>query len=163
VYETNVAGKLNLVTILFPHNFSHQKPAMTRVAGESYTGGLIDHGGSTNDIVLESSGEEAHVYQDITFKGKAVIVRELSNRNTFYFIRHGTELDHLGVGFNSDMPVSIYSKDNNGAIVSEGAKVRLNGLDMNTIKFEPAVEILNSGDQFVEVQLPEGTIRFFPN
>jgi hypothetical protein len=161
IYETDITGKLNLVTIIFPHDFSHQKPSMTRVTGEDYSGGRIDHSGSLTDIILETSGEKAYVHQEITFKGKALIVRELNHENTFYFIRKGTELDHNGVGFTSDTPVSIYSKNNNGAIVSEGAKVILNGSSMHTMKFDPPVEILNSDDNFVEIQLPEGTVQFF--
>ena len=162
IYQTNPEGKLGMVTVLFPNNFSHQKPILNRLEGEGYTGVQIDHGGSLNDIALESSGAQTEQYQQIIFNAKAIIVRKLNDESNFYFVAKGTGLDHNGVGFTSDATVSIFSKNNRGAIVSEGAKVTLNGSGMSTIKFEPAVEILSAADHFIEVQLPKGTFHFFP-
>ena len=50
---------------------------------------------------------------------------------------------------------------NNGAIISAGAEIILNGSIMNSMKFEPSVAVLNSGENFVEIKLSKGTVQFF--
>ncbi len=162
IYETNANGKINLVTILFPHNLNHQKPPISRITETSYTGGYIDHDGVATDIIIESSGEQPYIYKEVKFMAKAIICRNSIDKNIFYFARKGTNLSQFETGFESDAPISIYSKGKYGVIISDGAKVKLKGPDISSIQFEPSVEILSSGNQFIEVQIPVGNVRFFP-
>ncbi|MCK5470312.1 MAG: hypothetical protein KAI99_17440, partial [Cyclobacteriaceae bacterium] len=120
----------------------------------------IDHGGGLQDIILESFGGQEFTYDNITFYGKSTVSRSLNSTNVFYFVRQGNKFDQGGVGFESDTPISIYSRGNDGVIISDGAKVRLDGAGMGSVKFDSSVEVLNSGVNFIEVQLPEGTFYF---
>jgi len=163
VYETNTDGKINLVTVLFPHGENYAKPLFTRIAESGFSGSLINHGSSTIDILLESSGAMEYGYENISFHGKSIIVRTRNMLNTFYFVRHGLKLNHAGIGFESDKILSIYTRGQEGVVVSDGAAVRLVGPGMNSIGFNPSVTILGAGDDFIEVQLPAGEVRFFAN
>ncbi len=66
------------------------------------------------------------------------------------------------LGFESDATISIYTKGKEGVIVSEGARIKLNGQGMNSINFDNSVDIINSGDTFIEAYVPKGTICFAP-
>lgn len=162
VYETDKDGLINLVTILFPHNESHEKPPMSRISVADLSGCIVTHGAQLKDVIVESSGGQDFTFDNITFNGKAMISRVDHSENMFYFVRHGIKMVHVGVGFESDAPISIYAKGKEGVIVSEGAKVKLNGPGMNTIKFDPSVTVIDSGDTFIEVQVTGGTVRFAP-
>ena len=160
VYEVNSEGNVNLTTVLFPHNASHPKPQMSRITEPGLTGSNIDHGGGLHDIILESFGNQEFSYDNFTFYGKSMVSRSLNSINVFYFVRHGKKLDQYGLGFDSDTLISIYTKGNEGVIVSHGAIVNLKGAGMESIQFDSSVEILNSGVDFIEVQLPEGKFYF---
>ena len=160
VYEVNSKGNVNLVTVLFPHNASHPKPQRSRISDPGFTGSHIDHGGGMQDIILESFGSQEFTYDNTTFSGKSTVSRALNSTNIFYFIRQGNKFGQGRVGFESDTPISIYSRGLEGVIISDGAKVNLKGAGMESIQFDSSVEILNSGVDFIEVQLPEGTFYF---
>ena len=63
-------------------------------------------------------------------------------------------------GFESDNPVTVYARGTSGAVISEGAKVKLMGTGIENISFNPAATILEKGNGFIEVQLDEGTVTF---
>ena len=160
LYNTDEFGKRNLLTILFPHKVSHPKPSISRISTEGCTGASIDHGGLIYDLLLESSGEQTLNYQQVTFNATSILVRTFDSQNSFYFVRQGTHLDHNGIGFNSDIPVSIFSYNTHGVIISEGAKIMLKGANPGNVKFEPSVDIISSGDDFIEILLPKGQVQF---
>ncbi|HCS74010.1 MAG TPA: hypothetical protein DIW17_09060, partial [Clostridiales bacterium] len=70
-YNTDSSqGKENIVTVLFPHNASHAKAAMSRVSGSGFTGASINlDGGTTIDYALESLGTSNITYGGVTFRG----------------------------------------------------------------------------------------------
>jgi hypothetical protein len=49
---------------------------------------------------------------------------------------------------------------NEGVIISGGAKVKLTGPGIESVQFDPAVQILSTGNNYIEVQLNEGTFYF---
>ena len=160
VYDVDVDGDLNLITILFPHDGTHAKPPITSIVGTGFSGSGIDHGSGINDIILESAGDQEIGYGNIIFYGKSVLSRDSNAANIFYFIRQGTKFDQDGVGFEADLAISIYAKKKNGVVISEGAKLKLHGQGMNTVNFVPSVTVVSSGADFIEVQLPSGEVRF---
>jgi len=159
-YNVDGNGKLNLVTVILPHNASITKPTFSRVSDANYTGSGIDHGSGVVDLAIESTGDQEFANGNVSANGKSLVVRSISGTNHFYFVRHGTKFDEVGVGFESDAPVSIYAKGKDGVIFSEGAKIKLMGEGMNTVNFVPAATIIDSGADFIEVQLPAGETRF---
>jgi hypothetical protein len=160
VYDADDQGKVSIQTVLFPYDGTIQKPQMLRISETGFSGSSIDQGNALVDILLESSGDQEVSHDGISFNGKSMVSRTSNSNNKFYFIRQGSKYDQGGIGFESDAPITIYAKEKEGVIVSDGAKVKLNGPGMNAIKFNPSVTIIDSGDTFIEVQMPAGTIRF---
>ncbi len=161
VYEVNNDGNVNLVTVLFPHNASHTKPKMSRIAEYGFTGVSINHSSGLQDIIGESFGSQEFTYNNFTFNAKSFVSRTKDTKNIFYFVRHGRKFNQNGTGFESENQISIYSKSNNGIIISDGTKVRLEGPGMGSVQFDSSVEVLNSGVGFIEVILPKGTFDFY--
>lgn len=162
VYEVNAEGRLNFVTVLFPHNGTHQKPPISRITELGLSGCIVVHENQTRDVILESAGDQDIAYDNITFNGKALVSRGDNSTNTFYFVGNGLRFERDGTEFESDAEISIYAKGNEGVIVSDGAKIKLNGQAMGSINFVPSVDIINSGDTFIEMQAPDGMVRFAP-
>lgn len=160
IYQSNTDGKLNTVTILAPFNSEIQLPEMTRIEKSEMTGVFIGHSENLKDVILESGTETQQQYGNITFTAKTVMSRENSSANDFYFAMDGTGFSHGNVGFSSDMPISIYKGKKQGVIISSGAKVSLSGPGVQLLQFDPPVQVLKSGDGFLEVLLPNGSVDF---
>ena len=160
VYQVNENGVLNLATILFPSNDTNSKPPITRIAEAGFSGGSIAHGSGILDIVLTTSSALEVVHGNIVFHGKSMVVREENAVNAWYFVRKGIKLDHASVGFEADAMVSIFVDGLNGVIISDGAKIKLKGQGMDQVTFQPAADVISSGDDFIEVGLPAGEVRF---
>ncbi|MCD6355508.1 MAG: hypothetical protein J7L95_08160 [Prolixibacteraceae bacterium] len=75
-------------------------------------------------------------------------------------VRNGTTFSANNVGFESDNPVTIYTRGSAWTIISSGAKVKINGEGMGSVQFTPTTDVLSTGDNFIEVQLPAGTFQF---
>ncbi len=163
VYNAGSGGKTALITVLFPHDASHLKPSFARISGSDFSGGTISHSGDVTDIILSSLGEKLSASNDVSFLAKSVLCRKSTSGNIFYFVRKGTQLSQDKVGFESDSPISIYARGKEGVIVSGGAKVKLKGPGISSLKFEPASNVISSGTDFVEVQVPAGTVNFSAN
>lgn len=160
VYNIGSKGKINLVTILFPHQVSHPKPLLTRISDANLSGSSIRHSAEVSDIILESSGEKLNTFEDISFVAKAVICRKSTVENQFYFVRKGTQFLQNKVGFESEAPISIHARGKEGIIISDGTKVKLKGPGISGLKFEPTANVIGSGNDFVEVLVPKGEVRF---
>lgn len=162
VYDTDETGRKNMVTVLFPGKFNSSRPNAQRVMETGLSGVVLDHGSNTQDMILESSADAEYTYNGISFSGNAIISRHTGEANSFYFIRKGTYFNQKGTGFKSDNPISIYMKGNKGIIYSNGAQLTLNGASTNLISFSPNVTILESGVNFIKVELPAGEVEFYP-
>ena len=160
VYETNINGQLNVVTILLPHGPTDVKPFIQRIDESGFSGAKITHGTNATDVIIESSGEQEQSYESISFVGKSMISRYQDQNNSFYFIRKGTFFNQNGFGFQSENPVSIFVVGHNGVIISNGTPLTLNGPGADRISFNTNVTILDSGEQFIKVEIPAGEVRF---
>ena len=130
-YNTDSSqGKENIVTVLFPHNASHTKAAMSRVSGSGYTGASINlDGGTTIDYALESAGTS-----DITYGG---VTRR---------------------GFDATGDVSVYIKDKTGNISSSGTNVTFYYPNITGVKLNGSnAQVQSSGSNWVTVNVPAGT------
>lgn len=160
IYHSNAKGKLNLITVLFPLRADSPKPLMTRIDQSKYSGVLMNHESGLRDIILETMDNSEQIYDDINFKATAMLARSKASINSFYFVRKGTEFTQGNVGFSADSAVSIYFSGREGVIVSNGTKIKLKGPQIQHSIFDPPAELLNSGDGFLEVQLPVGKVVF---
>ena len=87
--------------------------------------------------------------------------RKVNNETVFYLVKQGLSfLTSEKIGFQSDKKITVYAKGKEGTIISKGAKVKLMGVGMGNVKFTPSVNIINSGADFIEVQLEKGTYSF---
>jgi len=159
VYNVATKEYKNLATLIFPHNYSVQKPDFEKIEDATFSGVKVIQGTAT-DYIFESMDKQETTTNDITFNADFCLVRKTQNDIPFYFARNGFKLVAGNVGFESDEPVTIYNRGTTGAVISQGAKVKLMGAGIGEIQFEPAVNILNSGTDFIEVQLSEGTVYF---
>ena len=105
------------------------------------------------------SGNE-FVSNEITCNAEFSLVRKTQSSVPFYLVRNGTKLSVQNLGFESDNPVTIFCRDNAGTIISNGAKIKLVGVGIENVQFSPAAEIVNSGTDFIEVNLTQGTFNF---
>jgi len=159
-YATDLSGKINLITALSPFDSNLSKPQTTRITQEGISGGMIEHTDRIKDIFLESQNDKSYAFQNIDFTAKAILTRVAEGETTFYFVRHGTSFLHSEVGFESDIPISIYTRGKKGVITSNGATIKLIGPSIETIQFDMGATILNSGSGFIEVEIPAGEVRF---
>ena len=160
IYETDGNGHKNLLTILFPHNASHPKAAFSRIEQDGFAGGSIAQGGNVIDFAFESNELDQETYEGVVFQAKASLYRKINGALSFYFVRKGTHFLYQGLGFDADAPVSIYFKQKEGVVISEGTRLTLKGPGVESLTFEPAATILNSSADLVEVELPAGTVTF---
>jgi len=159
VYNVDDEGNKNMATVLFPHNFITLKADFQRIQDENFNGCTVTQG-SVVDYIFEAPAEKEINSSEISFQGEFCLARKVGNSNSFYFVRNGIKFSSGGSGFESDNPISIYAKDTKGAITSLGSKVKLAGNGMGSVQFDSSVEVLSSGADFIEVQLPEGTFYF---
>lgn len=161
VYNLGSNGKINLATILFPFQDSLQKPSYTRISDKNFSGCSIRHSGNTIDLIMESEGEKLNTFKDISFVANFVLCRKSASGNQFYFVRKGSQFMQNKVGFESDVPISIFANGNEGVIISDGgAIVKLKCAGISGLKFEPEVEIIRKGKNFIDLKIPKGEVRF---
>jgi hypothetical protein len=159
VYNTNSEGSKNMATLLLPYSFGSPKAAIQNAASDGFNACVVSQNG-VNDYIFETMLGNEYVSNDITFNAELSLVRKTQASVPFYFVRNGTKLSVQNLGFESDGPATIYCRDNTGTIISDGVKIKLVGVGIENIQFSPAVEIINSGTDFIEVNLTEGTFTF---
>jgi hypothetical protein len=160
VYDLDNEGNRNLATVIFPYNTTYVKADFQRINGENYNGCSISQG-NVVDFVYESSPVDTIRSRDFDYVGDFCLARNADNSTSFYLVRKGQYFAASNVGFESDGPVTIYAIGKEGFIISEGSTiVKLTGPGIQNVKFDPAVQIISSGSNFIEIQLSEGKFNF---
>jgi hypothetical protein len=159
VYATDSAGRKNLVTLIFPFNASHAKADFQDISGTDYHGCSVSQG-EVVDLVFESPPDSLILADSIQYKAGFCLARQLDQATSFYLVRNGTYFSAHQTGFESDQPVTVYAMGKQGVVISEGARVKLTGSGLGSVQFNPAVQVLNSGTDFIEFQTTEGTFYF---
>jgi hypothetical protein len=154
------AGKLSLLTILFPHNPAHPKAEFRPTKGDGFELSTVSQNEKVTDFVYSSSGLTRVHSGGHAMQAEAVLIRELARSTHFWLVRNGTHFSTATGGFESDRPITLFMRGNTGAIVSPGATLTLKGSGMNAVRFDPAAEVLASGADFVRVRLGPGTCTF---
>ena len=160
VYDTDSEGMVQLATIIFPFNATNPKADFSKISGENYNACSISQGNIT-DYVYETSEADTAQSGNITYLAEFCLVREENGSTTFYLAGDGQYISAGNAGFESDVPVTLYARGNEGVILSNGsARIKLSGPGMGSIQFQPTVQVLNTGTDFIEVQINEGTFKF---
>jgi len=160
VYDLDAEGYRNLATVIFPFSMTNAKADFQKISGENFNGCSVSQGG-VSDFVYKSSAEDTIHSGDIHFQGDFSLARNADNSTSFYLVKKGQYFSANNVGFESDSPVTIYAMGKEGVIISEGSTtIKLSGPGIESIQFDPAVQILSTGTNLIEVQLNEGTFRF---
>ena len=160
IYDTDSEGAVQLATVVFPYNTANPKAEFGKISGDRFNGCSITQG-SVADLVLETATGDTIQSGNITCQAGFCLAREENNTIAFYLVSNGRYFAGHNLGFESDGPVALYARGNTGAVLSEGpARLKLTGPGIGSVQFEPAVQILTSGTDFIEVQLGEGTYNF---
>ena len=112
------------------------------------------------DHILEPSSADTARTGDIEFSGALCLAREIADETIFYLLRSAQYFSMFGASFESDNPVTMYAKGTEGTIITDGTRIKLTGTGMGQVQFQPSVQVLSSGTDFIEVQLTEGNYTF---
>jgi hypothetical protein len=161
-YGTDRNGKRNIVTILFPHDDTHAKAAMTRISASEYTGVSVALSRSVEDIAMESTGTSVVTYKDVSFLALAAWYRLEQGLLSSYFVRKGRSLDDGStprVGFEALDDVSIYLDGTAGRIISPDTLVTFYYPGIVGVFLDGGLPLSNisSGTDWVQVRIPAGT------
>lgn len=162
-YDTDPAGAARIVTVLFPHDNGHPKPAMSRVGGQLYAGAAIRHEAGAVDYALESDGATLVRHDGTQLRGLAALYRKSADGLHFYFVRRGRRFSYGDKGFRASRPVSVYLAGSEGNIVNENSR-RLAvtfyhpGVTGVTLDGDDA-QLIDSDIGWVRVRVPAGTFR----
>jgi len=159
VYNVDDSGNRNLATIIFPYNGLHQKADFLKIEEAGFNGCTVSQGAVT-DFVFETMSDIENQSDGILFHADFCLIRKAQNTVPFYLVRNGQKLSVNSIGFESNVPVTVYARGTEGAVITKGSNVRLTGSGMENIIFEPSVKVLSSGNGFIEVELEEGTYYF---
>lgn len=159
VYGFNANGYKNVATLIFPHSTTVEKADFQKITSEDFHGVIADRG-KVSDFIFESMADKEIQNNEITFFADFCVVRKQQKKVEFYFAINGKKLDAGKVGFESDNPVTIYARGSEGAVVTGGATLKLIGQGIKNVQFTPSINVVNSGSDFVEVELGEGTYYF---
>ncbi len=160
IYDMDNEGNRNMATVIFPYNASNSKADFVKISGEGFNGCSISQG-SVVDFVYESSLEDTIQSGEINYQGDFCLARIADNLTAFYLVRNGQYFSTNNVGFESDSPLTVYARGKEGVLISAGsATVKLSAPGIENVQFDPAVQILGSGSNFIDIQLSEGTFSF---
>lgn len=159
-YAADAVGNARLATVLFPFNASHAKATFSRIPGSALSGGSITQTGGLTDYVWVADGAQRVDHQGTTAEAQSVYFRELNGPLVSYFVRKGTHFQRGGIGFDADVPLSLYARGNTGVVISPGATLTLRGPGVSAIVFEPSATVVNAGADSIQVLLPAGRYDF---
>lgn len=157
VFPTDAQGAARLLAVLFPSNIDHSPVELTRIAGDGYSGVVIELGNGVHDHALESAGETEINHGDARFHARLAVYRTRGDATDFYFTRRGRFFRRGGVGVDSDQPISIHMADTRGSVTGDGATVTIHHPGVAGIRLNgAAIEPLDVGAGHLRVELPSG-------
>lgn len=158
VYETDINGKKNIITVLFPYNADHKKADFYRISIDGCTGAAIKQAGRVTDYAFESQDGLVKMYEGATFNGKAILYRKFNNKISFYFVKSGTKFTYEGTGFESDSPISLYIKNRKGMVNSlNGTTLTLFSDNISAVRVDnKKVAPIEKGKGYVTIALVKG-------
>jgi len=160
-YSADRNGRLALITVLYPVEGRSTPPKMKRASGRGYSGMWVMSGENIVDCAVSSVTSDPVALEDgSSFVGKAAIFRTQHDGLIFYFARQATSFDDgrgQRTGFDSPQPLTVYLKGRRGTVISPGTKARFYCPGLTRCRIdEQAVEVADSGDGWINVNVPAG-------
>ncbi|MFS4467484.1 hypothetical protein [Maribacter sp. 2210JD10-5] len=147
-YTTDGLGVARGLTVIFPTDKAHGRPDFERITGDNCAGGKVVHGGEHHDLLLMSDGEYPASYKNLTFKGKTTVLQFDGEAVKSALLIQVQDWKQEGqFGFESDHPLSLYLKNEEGLInaskdskvkfiLSYGRSLKLNGESQKSLSQE---------------------------
>lgn len=155
------AGSKQIVTVLFPANPDHPKPAFTRIQGERYTGATVNQGDGVIDYVLESDPSSTQSVNGASFQAARSFFRLVGDQlRGFYAVGKAFEYGENGskVGMEAEQAITIYLHDRSGQVSSAVPQVlTLYAPNIREVRLNntPAT-VVQKGEGWVQINIPKG-------
>lgn len=157
IYNAGPDGKRSLASILYPYDADNPKAAFAFSQGGGFAKTAIRQSGGVIDYLYESTGETRTQDGAYSMRAAAALIREVDGALDFWFVRKGAFFADGTREFESDEPIDIAMKGGEGAIVSPGAVITIQGGGANALRFEPAPASLETGAGSIRAKLEKGT------
>jgi hypothetical protein len=165
-FKSDDTGRAHFATVLLPHKADSATPLMSRLNGPGFSGVELMWDDVSKDIVLTPEGSDAVRYEGVEMQGLESLYRICDGELAFYFTRQATALHYVsdrgGVGFRSDVPITVHNRGDKGQVVSSGAKVTFYVPNSTTgvlVDSKPA-QVVEQGSGWITVQLEPGSFDF---
>ncbi|MBD3239669.1 MAG: hypothetical protein GF331_03720 [Chitinivibrionales bacterium] len=118
VYNLDSEGDGSFLTLFYPHDGTHAKPAMTPITQGGLSGVQMDLGGNVTDCFVGTSDTATHQIDDVRFSGTAALFRCDNGNVTFFFVRNASLFlkSDSSYGVCSDAPMTAYLRGTRGYI-----------------------------------------------
>lgn len=157
---TREATTKQVVTVLFPSNPEHPKPAFNSISGSHFSGAAVDQGGVV-DYLLESDPSFMESVDGASFQVARSFFRLMGDQlQGFYAV--GKTFEYAGnggkVGMRAEENVAIYLRDRAGQVSSAVPQVlTLYNPNIGEVLLNDApATVVQSGEGWVQISLPEG-------
>ncbi len=158
-------SRVDILTVFFPGDKSHEVGDMTRIETGDYTGAKITQG-DIQDVALTSDGTAIGNYGDEVFQGEDIIYRKSGDKLMSYFVKGVSFDDGAGTrcGFQSEASVALFMKMSDltnglsGKIYSSGTQVTFYCPEIESVQLDGSpAEIIEASPNWIKVQVPSGT------
>ena len=154
----NESLKKSISTLIFPNSNLVSKPNFEKIHSDNFYG-LRFSINSYTDYIISTKIKSVEV-DVFSASGDFIWCRKKSDNVYSFFVESGTSFKQNNFGFESDSPVTIYVKDSKGVIISNGAKLKLNGSNLSGANFDSSVKVISQSENHIEVELGSGTFKF---
>lgn len=154
----NESLKKSISTLIFPNSNLVSKPNFEKIHSDNFYGVKFSTNSYT-DYIISTKIKSVEV-DKFSASGDFIWCRKKSDNVYSFFVESGTSFKQNNFGFESDSPVTIYVKDSKGVIISNGAKLKLNGSNLSGANFDSSVKVISQSENHIEVELGSGTFKF---
>ena len=160
-YTTDGEKYKSLLTLVLPHDKSHQKISAERIIENDYLK-IIANNDLVEDIFISPNSDSIITFDENKyFQGDLLIIR---NKQKVVFVKNSSTLlgnTYTNFGFESDSPITLMNAGNKGKIVTSGTRIKFYNPNIQTMQLDSInIEIINSGNGFIEVELPAGKFSY---
>lgn len=158
---TSESGTKQIVTVLFPANSEHPKPAFSRISGERYTGATVDQGNGVIDYILESDPNSVQSINQASLQVARSFFRLAENElRAFYAVgksfTYGNGVDKIG--FEASQNLALYIRGTEGKLVSPVAqRLTLYHPGLTAVVLNNAPVPITPTEHQITIDIPAGT------
>ena len=153
----------SFVTLIFPHDNTHDRPIASRLSGDYYTGAQIRHTLNDTDYVATATSEENFTIGGRQAQGKALWFRANAEGEVqSVFLKDGKLFASERFGINADNKVSLLFEGQAGQIISPGTEIWIRSYlrRFNVVSNGMTLPVLQSAGDSVKVNFSSGKHKF---